>query len=234
MIAATSTTVWYTMRASGIVALVLLTVTVVLGILTAGRYRTPSWPAFAQADLHKRISLVALVFLGLHVASAVIDTYVPVGLAALVVPFASGYRPAWVALGTVAFDLLAAVAISSGLRRHIRVRTWRAIHWLAYGAWPLAMVHSLGVGADASQRWFDRDRPYLHGRGPRRALLADRRTSPCEATTRCVALEPLTRGAGSDRSSTGVMPGRQGSLWDSAVLPCPPSSSMSLTSCRVR
>jgi methionine sulfoxide reductase heme-binding subunit len=155
MIATTSTTVWYTMRASGIVALVLLTVTVVLGILTAGRYRTPNWPAFAQADLHKRISLVALVFLALHVASAVLDSYVPVGLAALVVPFASGYRPVWVALGTVAVDLLAAVAISSGLRRHIRVRTWRAIHWLAYGAWPLAMVHSLGVGTDASKRWFD-------------------------------------------------------------------------------
>lgn len=155
MIATTSTTVWYTMRASGIVALVLLSATVVLGILTAGRYRTPNWPAFAQADLHKRISLVALVFLALHVVSAVVDTFVPVGLAALVVPFASGYRPVWVALGTVAVDLLAAVAISSGLRRRIRVRTWRTIHWLAYGAWPLAMVHSLGVGTDASKRWFD-------------------------------------------------------------------------------
>jgi sulfoxide reductase heme-binding subunit YedZ len=155
VIATTSTTVWYTMRASGIVALVLLTATTVLGILTAGRFRTPTWPAFAQADLHKRISLLALVFLTLHVLTAVVDTFVPVGVAAFVVPFASGYRPVWVAFGTVAVDLLAAVAISSAIRRRIGFRTWRAIHWLAYGSWPLAMAHALGIGTDASKRWFD-------------------------------------------------------------------------------
>ncbi len=159
MIAVTSTAwttdVWYTMRATGAVALVLLSLTVVLGILTAGRVRTRSWPAFAQAELHKRISLLAMVFLVLHVLTAVLDSYVDVGWAAALVPFASPYRPLWTGLGTVAVDLLVAVAVSSALRQRISPRTWRGIHWLAYGSWPVAMAHSLGMGTDASQLWMD-------------------------------------------------------------------------------
>jgi sulfoxide reductase heme-binding subunit YedZ len=155
MLALTSTSIWYTMRATGLVALVLLTGTMVLGILTAGRMRTRSWPAFASADLHKRISLLAMVFLAFHVLTAVLDTYVHVGWAALLVPFASPYRPLWTGLGTVGVDLMAAVALSSALRQRINPRTWRAIHWLAYGSWPVAMAHSLGMGTDASAFWMD-------------------------------------------------------------------------------
>jgi sulfoxide reductase heme-binding subunit YedZ len=155
MIATASTTLWYTTRATGIVALVLLTATLVLGILTAGRVRSRSWPAFAQADLHKRISLLAMVFLAFHVLTSVLDTYVNVGWAAILVPFASPYRPVWTGLGTVGVDLILAVAISSALRQRIRARTWRGIHWLAYGSWPVAMAHSLGIGTDASKLWMD-------------------------------------------------------------------------------
>jgi sulfoxide reductase heme-binding subunit YedZ len=159
MLAATSTStteaIWYTIRATGVVALVLLTVTTVLGLLTASGARTRRWPAFAQADLHKRASLFALVFLGLHVVAAVVDTYVHVGLLAVLVPFASPFRPLWTGLGTVAVDLLVAVAVSSALRRRIAARTWRGIHWLAYGCWPLAMAHALGSGTDAAQLWMD-------------------------------------------------------------------------------
>jgi sulfoxide reductase heme-binding subunit YedZ len=155
MLASHSTTIWYAMRATGIVALVLLTGTVVLGILTAGRARSRSWPAFAQADLHKRISLLAMAFLALHVLTAVVDTYVHVGWASVLVPFVSPYRPLWTGLGTVGVDLLAAVAISSALRQRMSASTWRAIHWLAYGSWPVAMAHSLGMGTDASRLWMD-------------------------------------------------------------------------------
>jgi len=155
MLAATSTTVWYTMRATGIVALVLLTATMVLGILTAGRAKSRSWPAFARADLHKRVSLLAMVFLAFHVLTAVLDTYVNVGRLAIVVPFASPYRPLWTGLGTVGVDLMLAVAVSSALRQRISARTWRGIHWLAYGSWPVAMAHSLGMGTDASAVWMD-------------------------------------------------------------------------------
>jgi len=153
MLATSSSALWYTTRATGTVALVLLTGTMVLGILTAGRARKRSWPAFAQADLHKRVSLLAMVFLALHVLTAVLDTYVNVGWGAILVPFSSPYRPVWTGLGTVGVDLLAAVAISSALRQRIGASTWRGIHWLAYGSWPVAMAHSLGMGTDASRMW---------------------------------------------------------------------------------
>lgn len=155
MLATTSTAVWFTTRATGVVALVLLTATVVLGIATTGRVRTRRWPAFAWAELHKRLSLLAIAFLAVHILSAVIDTYVHVGWISLVVPFLSSYRPLWVGLGTVAVDLLIAVAVTSALRQRIRARTWRAVHWLAYGCWPLAMAHGLGTGTDAGSCWLD-------------------------------------------------------------------------------
>lgn len=146
---------WYTIRATGVVALVLLTLTTVLGILTAGRVRARSWPAFAQADLHRRISLVALVFLAVHVLTSVVDTYVHVGWAAVLVPFTSTFRPLWTGLGTVAVDLLLAVAVSSALRRRIPASTWRALHWLAYGSWVAALVHTFGAGTDAARPWLE-------------------------------------------------------------------------------
>lgn len=159
MLAATSTSVttavWYTIRATGVVALVLLTVTTVLGLLSASRVRTRRWPAFAQGDLHRWASLLALVFLGLHVVTAVVDTYVKVGVLSAVLPFVSPFKTFWTGLGTIALDLLLAVAVSSALRQRIPARTWRGIHWLAYGCWPLALAHALGSGTDAAQLWMD-------------------------------------------------------------------------------
>jgi sulfoxide reductase heme-binding subunit YedZ len=155
MLATTSTTVWFTMRATGVVALVLLTASMVLGIMAAGRTTSRTWPAFARADLHKWVSLLAMVFLALHVLTAVIDSYVDVGWLAIVIPFASHYRPLWTGLGTAGVDLMLAVALSSALRQRISARTWRGIHWLAYGSWPVAMAHSLGMGTDATKLWMD-------------------------------------------------------------------------------
>ena len=159
MLAATSTTmteaIWYTIRATGVVVLVLLTLTTVLGLLSASRARTPRWPAFAQVDLHKRATMLALVFLGIHIVSSVVDTYVHVGLLSVIVPFTSSFKPLWTGLGAVAVDLLAAVAISSALRQRIAPQLWRGLHWLAYACWPLAMAHALGAGTDARQLWMD-------------------------------------------------------------------------------
>jgi methionine sulfoxide reductase heme-binding subunit len=155
MLGTSSTTLWYATRATGIVALILLTLTLVFGILTAGRVKSRSWPAFAQADLHKWVSLLAMVFLSLHVLTAILDTYVHVGWASIVVPFDSSYEPLWTGLGTVAVDLMLAVAVSSALRQRISARTWRGIHWLAYASWPVAMAHALGEGTDAFKVWMD-------------------------------------------------------------------------------
>ena len=159
MLAATTTTmteaVWYTIRATGVVALVLLPVTPVLGLLSASRARTRRWPAFAQVDLHKRATMFALVFLGIHVVASVLDTYVHVGLVSVILPFTSSFKPFWTGLGAVAVDLLAAVAVSSALRQRIAPQLWRSLHWLAYACWPVAMAHALGAGTDAGQLWMD-------------------------------------------------------------------------------
>ena len=151
--ASSSQLLWYTTRATGIVALVLLTGTVVLGVLTSMRFGTPVWPRFAIGDLHRRVSLLAVVFVALHVVTTVTDSYAPIGWLSVGVPFTSSYRRLWLGFGTVAVDLLAAVTISSLVRQRINPRTWRALHWLAYASWPLAVVHGLGTGTDPRLRW---------------------------------------------------------------------------------
>jgi DMSO/TMAO reductase YedYZ heme-binding membrane subunit len=149
----TSPVLWYAARATGLVSLVLLTATVVLGLLTTMRVSSPRWPRFATQDLHRRVSLTTLVFLGVHILATVIDTYVHVGWAAVVVPFASPYKTVWVGAGAVAVDALAAVAVSSLARKRLRARTWRSLHWLAYLSWPAAVVHGVGIGTDMRLGW---------------------------------------------------------------------------------
>jgi sulfoxide reductase heme-binding subunit YedZ len=148
-----STLLWYTTRASGVVTLVLLTLTMVLGLATTRRYRRRGWPRFAQQELHRRISMMAVVLLCVHVITSVLDTYVHIGWFAVVVPFTSSYSRFWVGLGAIALDLLGAVLVSSLLRSHINAATWRAIHWLAYLSWPVAMAHAFGTGTDARNTW---------------------------------------------------------------------------------
>jgi hypothetical protein len=144
---------WYITRATGIVALLLLTGTTVLGIVTSVRYRTEAWPRFAWQDLHRRLSLPSVVFLGFHIGSTVLDGYAPIGWLSAVIPFTSSYRRLWLGLGTVAVDLFLAVGISSLVRNRIAPRVWRALHWLAYASWPIAVVHALGTGTDPRLRW---------------------------------------------------------------------------------
>jgi DMSO/TMAO reductase YedYZ heme-binding membrane subunit len=148
-----SQALWYSTRATGIVALVLLTGSVVLGVLTTVRFGTKNWPKFTFQDVHRRVSLLAMAFVGVHVVTTVSDSFAPIGWISVVVPFTSSYRRLWLGLGTIAVDLLLAVTISSLLRQRINPRSWRALHWLAYGSWPLAVVHAMGTGTDPHLRW---------------------------------------------------------------------------------
>ena len=148
-----STTLWYTTRASGIVALVLLSATMVLGLTTSSRMIAPHWPGFAQQEMHRRLSIVAMVFVGLHVLTSVVDTYVNISWAVVVVPFASSFSRFWVGIGTISLDLMLAVFVSSLLRFRLRPGTWRGLHWLAYVCWPVALAHSFGMGTDAGTGW---------------------------------------------------------------------------------
>jgi len=148
-----STTLWYATRASGLMAMILLTLTMVLGITTTTRARARRWPGFAQQELHRRISMIAVVFLGIHVLTSVLDTYVNIGWAATVIPFTSSYGRLWVGVGAISLDLMLAVFLSSLLRARIRPGTWRAVHWLAYLSWPVALAHTFGMGTDAGESW---------------------------------------------------------------------------------
>jgi predicted ferric reductase len=139
---------WYTTRATGLVAMLLLTGVVVLGVLTAGRASAPKWPRFMQQDMHKRVSILAVAFLAIHVLTSVLDTYVHIGWLAVVVPFASPYERFFVGLGAISLDLLGAVFISSIARSRIPARAWRAVHWLSYASWPIAIAHGIGSGTD--------------------------------------------------------------------------------------
>ena len=143
-----STALWYASRATGVVSLLLLSLVVMLGIFVNRQGRLPGLPSFAVTGLHRSLSLLAVLFIAVHVTTAVIDPYVSIGLAALVIPFVSAYMPFWIGLGAVALDLIVALIVTSLLRAHISRRAWRGVHWLAYAAWPVALAHGFGASPD--------------------------------------------------------------------------------------
>lgn len=145
---------WYASRAAGLLALLLLTGTVVLGALTRGRASSWTWPRFAVVALHRNLSLLTLVFVLVHVATAVVDGYAGIAWLDVVVPFVSVYHPFWLGLGTAAFDLLLALLVTSLLRTRISQKVWRAVHWAAYACWPVAVVHGLGIGETEVASWW--------------------------------------------------------------------------------
>ena len=144
---------WYATRATGLVTLLMLTASVLLGLLVAGRFSSQRWPRFLTQGLHRNISLLVLVFLVLHVGTTVLDSYTSIPLSAAFVPFASAYKTGWLSLGAVALDLLVALVVTSLARNRLGYRTWRRLHWLAYACWPVAVAHGLGIGTDRSVTW---------------------------------------------------------------------------------
>jgi len=144
---------WYTARAAGVVAYALLTSGVLLGVLLGGRARLPRWPAFAVTDVHRFVSILTGVFIAIHIYALLLDQYAHVSVVTLVVPGASSYRPFWLALGTIALELLLAVALSNVLRKRIGHRRWRRVHYLTFGVWIASTAHGIGAGTDASAGW---------------------------------------------------------------------------------
>jgi methionine sulfoxide reductase heme-binding subunit len=145
--------VWYLNRATGIVALVLMTATIVLGVVVQRQKRLPGLPRFGVVALHRNIALLSALLLVVHVAMGIVDNYVDVGWTAAVLPFVSGWNPLAVGLGTLAVDLLALIVVTSLLRGRIPVRLWRAVHWTSYLLWPLAFLHGLTAGSDLGSGW---------------------------------------------------------------------------------
>ena len=144
---------WFITRGSAVVALILLTITVALGVASVKRIETAGVPRFVINAVHRNASLFAVVFLAIHVVTAVLDTYVHTRIIDAFIPFGAAYRPFWMGLGAISLDLFGAVLVTSLLRRRIGYRAWRATHWLAYASWPVALLHTLGTGSDVSTTW---------------------------------------------------------------------------------
>ncbi len=151
--AVTPSPYWFITRGTGAISLVLLTVSLALGIADVRRLRLPGVPRFVIDALHRNASLLAVVFIVVHIATSILDGFAPIGLLDAVVPLHSAYRPIWLGLGAVAFDLMLAVTITSLLRQRLGYRAWRTTHWLAYASWPIAIVHGFGTGSDAKTHW---------------------------------------------------------------------------------
>jgi predicted ferric reductase len=100
-------------------------------------------------DLHRFLGGAAVVFTGVHVVSLMLDSYVAFGVEEVLVPFTSSYRPSAVAWGIVGLYLLAAVEITSLLRRHLSKRLWRTTHLLSFPLFVVATVHGITAGTDS-------------------------------------------------------------------------------------
>lgn len=146
--AAGPTPLWYAARGSGLVCLLLLTASIVLGTVTTARWSNERWPRFSVSFVHRNLSLLAVAFLVVHAATMVLDGFAPIGWKDTVIPFLSPYRALWLGLGVLAFDLLIAVVVTSLLRNRVGARVWRTLHWFTYLLWALAVLHGLGAGTD--------------------------------------------------------------------------------------
>jgi methionine sulfoxide reductase heme-binding subunit len=147
------TPLWYATRASGYTALVLLSATVVVGLLTSTRQSSRDWPRFVVQSLHRNLSLLVVVFLLIHIATSVIDPFAKLSVADAVIPFIAGYRPLWLGLGVVSCELLLAITVTSLVRNRLGWRAWQIVHMLAYVSWPVAVVHGIGTGSDTKSVW---------------------------------------------------------------------------------
>ena len=193
---------WFVSRASGVVLLALSSVVTALGVGTRLGSAPRRWPRFAVAELHRTLALFLVALLVLHVLTALLDPFVSIGWAATVLPFLSGYRPFAIGLGTLAVDLGGAVLITSLMRRRLGFRAWRAVHWLAYLAWPVAFVHAVTAGtADMAIWWVASivwgSAALVATAVVARLIAAFRRTAPPERPS--LGYERLTPGIGAAR-----------------------------------
>jgi methionine sulfoxide reductase heme-binding subunit len=141
--------IWYAIRASGVIAFVLLTCTVLVGVGLAGKVRLTRWPRFTVDALHRYLGTLFWVFLGVHILTTAVDSYVSLSIADIVIPFASSYRSFGLGLGIVATELLLALALVNRLRDKLSYRFWRRAHYLNFAVWVGSTLHGIYTGSDS-------------------------------------------------------------------------------------
>jgi predicted ferric reductase len=144
---------WYAARAGGMVAYLLLSASVIVGLLLSGRAKLKHWPRFALEDVHRFLGILTGIFIVIHGGALLLDTFLPFSLGQLLVPGTASYRPLWVALGVVAAELLAALAVTNHYRKRLPHSWWRRAHMLNFAVWGLALAHGLTAGTDATTTW---------------------------------------------------------------------------------
>ncbi|MGH2933667.1 MAG: ferric reductase-like transmembrane domain-containing protein [Gaiellaceae bacterium] len=149
----TDPTFWLLARASGITAYVLVTASVLAGLVVKSRPFGRAVKTADTVDLHRALAFLGLGMLALHGVALTLDRTLHMPAAGLVVPGLSPYRPQPVALGVVACELAVLLVISFPLRRRIGMRAWRTLHWASYLVFGMATVHGLTAGTDSARPW---------------------------------------------------------------------------------
>jgi hypothetical protein len=147
------TVTWDIARAGGFTAFGLLTFSVAIGLALTLHLQSPRWPRLINSELHNFLTLLALIFTGIHVLAVWVDPFTSFGWNEVFIPFASHYRPLWMALGIVAFYLGIAIGISTWLRPHIGYKLWRNLHMLTLLLYALVVVHGIATGSDTRTVW---------------------------------------------------------------------------------
>ena len=145
-------TFWLIARATGLLAVALVSATIVAGLVLKGHPLVMLRPA-GVPDVHRFLSLLALMAVALHGVALVLDSTVEVTPQALVVPGLVPYRPLWTAVGVVAAELMLLVHLSFRYRKRIGVRNWRRLHWVTYAIFAGAALHGLLAGTDSDRPW---------------------------------------------------------------------------------
>lgn len=147
------TVTWDVARAGGLTAYGLLTAAVIVGLALSLKYQSPRWPRLINSEWHNYLTLLSTIFLGVHVLAVVVDPYTHFGLAEILVPLASHYRPVWMAFGIVGLYLAIAIGISTWIRPLIGYQLWRRLHVLTLVVYALATIHGIFTGTDTLTWW---------------------------------------------------------------------------------
>src|SRR5215467_8471131 len=145
------TVTWAAARAGGLTAYVLLSAAVVMGLALSLRWQSAHWPRLVNNEWHNYLTLLSLIFVGVHVLAVWVDPFTHFGLAEVWIPLASAYRPQWMALGIVGLYFGIAIGISTWLRPVIGYQWWRRLHVLTLVLYALVTVHGIATGSDT--RW---------------------------------------------------------------------------------
>jgi sulfoxide reductase heme-binding subunit YedZ len=148
-------TIWLIARASGIVAYVLLTTSVLAGIILKSRPFGRRLRGITAMEIHRTLSFLGLAAIGLHATALVLDQAVHITVTDLFIPGFAPYRPLWTGMGVVAAELMVALVVSFPLRKVFGFKAWRKLHWVSYGTFVLAAAHGIKAGTDTGRAWTD-------------------------------------------------------------------------------